>query len=146
MRALYILMVAMHWFVGLGAVGGGLGAVLNPDAPMGLPKDVLKYGPFHNFLIPGLFLLIVIGVGNVVSGIFVFKRSRYHEAISALMGAMLVAWIVIQCAVLWAINPLHVIFFGIGIAQVFLGLFLSMKNRVFPSTLIGEFFNRKHSS
>lgn len=132
MRIVYIFMIAMHGIVGVGAVVGGLGAVLNPNAPMGISTDALKNGPFHSFLIPGLFLFAVIGVGNVIAGALALKKTSYHEATSAALGGILIAWVVIQCAVLWTINPLHIIFFCVGVAQGSLGLFLIIKNRAFP--------------
>jgi len=46
------ILFALHLFVGIGAIGGGL-AVLNPDEPLGMPVEALKNAPFSNYLIPG---------------------------------------------------------------------------------------------
>ena len=59
------LLIFLHAFVGIGALFGGGGAVLNPNNPMGISVDVLKNSPFSNFLIPGIILLVVIGFGNL---------------------------------------------------------------------------------
>ena len=136
MKAVYIASSAIHWFVGLGAVAGGMGAILNPNSPMGMPIEALKNGPFKNYLIPGLFLALIIGLCNILAGILVLKKVRYHEAASGVMGAILVAWIVIQCLVLWTISYLHVIFFIIGITQGILALALVYKNKAFPYSII----------
>lgn len=136
MKTLYTASSVIHWFVGLGAAAGGTGAILNPNSPMGMPIEALKNGPFKNYLIPGLFLALIIGLCNIVAGFLVLKKVKYHEAASGAMGAILAAWIVIQCLVLWAVNYLHVIFFIIGITQGILALALIYKNRAFPYSII----------
>jgi hypothetical protein len=45
-------------FVGLNAVAGGVGLIVNG---LGIPKDQLAGTPFDSFLIPGLLLSIVVG-------------------------------------------------------------------------------------
>lgn len=110
----------IHFFVGIGAMAGGLGAVLNPDGPMGMSTEVLKNGPFTDFLIPGLFLLLVLGVGNVVAGCF--PKPLLNSFTSLAMGGILALWIIIQCWVMQDIVALHLIFFGVGALQVLLGV------------------------
>ncbi len=136
MKRMYIIIPIIHWFVGIGAVTGGLGAVLNPDNPMVMPLSSLKNGPFQNYLIPGLFLLLIIGLGNITAGIIVRKKMRYHEFISGAMGLILTAWIIIQCLVLWAINWLHVVYFILGVLQGILSLILIWKNEAFPAGIL----------
>ena len=52
----------LQLFIGLGAVAGGLGLVLEPDGSnLGMPLSMLEHSPFSDFLIPGLVLLLVNG-------------------------------------------------------------------------------------
>lgn len=52
----------LQLFIGLGAVAGGLGLVLESDGSnLGMPLSMLEHSPFSDFLIPGLVLLIVNG-------------------------------------------------------------------------------------
>ena len=143
MKRLYVAIPILHWFVGVGALAGGLAAVLNPGSPMGMSTDSLKTGPFTNFLIPGLFLMIVIGLFNIIEGFLVVKKVKYHEVISGGLGALLIGWIVIQCIILWTINPLHVIYFIIGSIQGVLALVLIYKNKAFPMNLIESVLGKK---
>jgi len=69
MKIINRLLLILHGFVGLGAMGGGMMAILNPDGPGGMAVDVLKNSPFSNFLIPGIILFTVIGLGNIFSAI-----------------------------------------------------------------------------
>ena len=115
------LVVVLHFFVGIGAMAGGLAALANPASPMGIPTDVLKYGPFRDFLIPGIFLFVFLGIFNIVCGILGLKYKTVAPILSAGMGGILCLWIVVQCIVMMDIEALHIIFFVIGALQVYLG-------------------------
>jgi len=57
-----ILLVILMIFQAIGAIGGGLAWVFSPTGQlMQMPLSMLEHSPFPNFLIPGLFLLIVLG-------------------------------------------------------------------------------------
>jgi hypothetical protein len=45
MRTVYRLLFALHAFVGIGAVVGGLAAIINPQAPLGMPVEQLINSP-----------------------------------------------------------------------------------------------------
>lgn len=111
----------LHFLVGIGAVAGGIGALVDPNKPMGMSTDALVNGPFTNFLIPGLFLFFVLGVGNIVAGIITMRNWKLYPYVNILMGAILCLWIIIQCYVLLTIVFLHVLFFAIGFVQFALG-------------------------
>jgi hypothetical protein len=137
MKGFKRLSVFLHLFIGMGAVGGGLGGVIDPYSPMGMPIEVLRYSPFRSFFLPGLFLLIVIGLGNILS--FVISR-MFEEArgyLSCFLGAILCIWLIVQCIFLRDVVSLHIIFFILGILQ---GLFFS---RQFPYYDIVYFFARR---
>lgn len=128
------LQKGLHYFVGIGVVFGGLGAVLNPINPMGISAEALKKGPFDSFLLPGLFLLLVLGLGNLFAGWTLRYRSKVRGYISGTLGAVMVFWILIQCYILQAINPLHVIFFAIGLTQGVLALKTLKRDGAYPFT------------
>ena len=51
-------------FIGLGAVAGGLGLVLEPSgANLGMPLEALEHSPFSTYLIPGIVLFVLNGFG-----------------------------------------------------------------------------------
>ncbi|MFP4662386.1 MAG: hypothetical protein ACLFPF_09350 [Halanaerobiales bacterium] len=110
--------------------------MLNPNEPMGMSVDALKYSPFSNFLIPGLFLLIVLGFGNMIVAYLIHKQSSYRAYASFIQGWILVCWIVIQCIMLYTINILHVIYFLLGLIMVILAVTIIFKKRLFPADLI----------
>ncbi|WP_017471458.1 hypothetical protein [Amphibacillus jilinensis] len=114
-------LVLLHFWVGIGALAGGTPAMLDPFNPMGMPADALVNGPFNSFLIPGLFLFLVIGGGNIVTGILIMRKWIFYSYTSVLMGVILCLWIIIQCYVLSDVVFLHLLFFVIGAVQVWLG-------------------------
>lgn len=140
--ALGVCAAALHFLVGAGGIAGGLGALSNPEAPMGISTDILKYGPFRTFLIPGLFLLIALGFGNLAAGALTLLKSKGRECLTACMGGVLVAWIVIQCLILWTVNGLHAAFFAVGAVQGCLGLALIVRNDAFPLPLARRLLKR----
>ena len=127
--------IALHIFIGIGALAGGFAAVSNPESPMGISPEMLKNGPFDDFLIPGLFLMVVLGLGNLIAAAFTLKQHRWWPYISGGMGDILVLWIVIQCFILFTIAGLHVIFFTLGAVQSLLAIGVIYQKKLFPMNL-----------
>ncbi|WP_027631492.1 hypothetical protein [Clostridium hydrogeniformans] len=141
MKRLYRLLFALHVFVGIGAMAGGLAAILNPNSPMGIHTDVLKNSPFNNFLIPGIILFTVIGIGNILAALTFTFKLKYQGYISSIFSLALVIWIVVQCIMLNSINFLHIIYFIIGIVEALLSVIMIFENRLFPTSIIESLYN-----
>lgn len=142
MKLMRIIIIVIHFLVGIGAVGGGIPAVLNPNNPLGAPIDALKNSPFNNYLIPGIILLTVIGIGNLFAAVMALIRIRPYPYISGFSGAALVGWIVVQCIMLQAVAILHVIFFSIGVVLGLLSLYIIYAQKQFPFNMF-ETFSRQ---
>lgn len=117
MRVVYRLLFALHLFVGLGAVVGGLAAIINPQEPVGMPVELLNNSPFNNYLIPGIILFTIIGLGNVISAFMFRFKLRFQGYISSVFSWALVIFIVVQCMMLNTVHFLHIIFFVIGLVE-----------------------------
>lgn len=133
---LYRLLLFLHAFVGIGALAGGLGAILNPQEPMGASVELLKNSPFNNFLIPGIILFAVIGLGNVISAFIIRSKSQYRGFLSSIFSWALVIWIVVQCIMLNSVHYLHIIYFIIGLIEVILSTNFIIKERLYPANFI----------
>jgi hypothetical protein len=106
--------------IGIGAVPVGFMMIIDPFGP--LPIEMLKGSPFPNFLIPGIFLFSVNGVGSLIGAYLTFRRHR-HACLAAVgLGAFLMAWIVVQ---VWSLGPpinwLQVLYFVLGAVELGLG-------------------------
>lgn len=142
MKRVYSVLFALHLFVGIGAMAGGLAAILNPQEPLGAPIELLQNSPFSNFLIPGIILFTVIGLGNVISAITLGLRFKFQGYVSVVFSGALVIWIIVQCIMINSIVFLHVLFFIIGLIQSVLSALIIFEQQLFPSKLILDFYNR----
>ena len=121
----YIGLGAIQAFIGLGALGGGFMLVRDPSGgALELPMSLLEGSPFPDFLIPGMFLLAVNGVGSMIGAGLSFTRKRYAQEIAIVLGSILVAWIVIQVVIISSFHWLHVLYFILGVVELGIGLYI----------------------
>ncbi|MFL2100792.1 hypothetical protein [Desemzia sp. FAM 23991] len=130
MKVVKLLLFFTHIVVGIFAVLGGWTAVSIPESPFGISTDLLANSPFDNFFVPGILLLVAIGLGQLFSATFFFFRSRYQGYISGFFGGVLVIWLVVQVIMLQIIEPVHLITFGFAIVQLILSAVLVTKRRL----------------
>jgi hypothetical protein len=122
---IYIGLGAIQAFIGLGALGGGFMLVRDPSgSALELPMSLLEGSPFPDFLIPGMFLFAVNGVGSMIGAGLSFTRRRYAQEIAIVLGAILVAWIVIQVVIISSFHWLHVLYFILGVVELGIGLYI----------------------
>lgn len=138
------MIIGLHWLVGVGAAAGASGVLIDPSGKtMGVPLEILQYSPFADFLIPGLFLFIVLGIGNIVAAVLTMKSVKYITYVNCILAGILVLWIIIQCIMLRDIVALHVIFFLIGVLQGILGLLELYSKNLFPMNIIQGMIKEK---
>jgi hypothetical protein len=116
---------ALQAFIGLGALGGGFLLVKDPSgSAMGLPLSLLDRSLFPDYLIPGIFLFAVNGIGSMIGAGLSFTRRRRAPETAMTLGAILVAWIVIQVIIIASISWLHIMYFILGFIELGMGLYL----------------------
>ena len=142
MRKVYRILFALHLFVGIGAMVGGLAAIINPQSPMGMPVEVLKNSPFSNFLIPGVILFTIIGLGNVISALMFRFKLKFQGYISSIFSWALVIWIVVQCIMINEVAFLHILFFIIGLIQASLSMIILFEKHLFPTNIVLGFVKK----
>jgi len=136
MKTKYMFLMILHLFVGVGALGGGLAGMLDPEEPLGIPADLLDQSPFEDFFIPSLILFTVIGLGHIFSALAAVYFPRYQGYTSSIFSWALVIWIVVQVIMIRAINILHVLYFLIGLVGAVLALRILIEERAFPLNLV----------
>lgn len=116
------------FFIGLGAVWGSLCMFIDPTGVRfgfdmffeGFKKlpfyDIL----FQNLIFPGISLLIVNGISNLVAGILILKGKRSGIVLGMIFGVTLMLWITIQF-VIFPANPLSISYFIFGLLQLVTG-------------------------
>ena len=96
-RILVVLLV----FQGLSGCLGGARLVADPSgASIDLPLELLAGSAFSNYLLPGLILLIVLGIGPCVAAYGVWRRRPWGWTASFVVGAALIIWLAIQIRII----------------------------------------------
>ena len=142
MEGLYRFLFFSHAFVGMGAIGGGLAAIFNPQEPLGVSTELLKNSPFTNYLIPGIILFTIIGLGNITSAVTIYFKSRFQGYISSVFSWALVIWIIVQCIMIGTVNLLHITYFIIGVIEVILSTIIMFEQNLYPANVILNFYKK----
>lgn len=125
-----LALLSLLGFQGLSGVAGGLGLVYDPSgSTVGLPLELLEESPFGDYMVPGLILLLALGVVPCLVAIALWNRRRWARMAGLLVGAALVFWIVVQVGLIGyqAEPPLQMVYGAIGVIIVGLASFPSVK-------------------
>jgi hypothetical protein len=108
--------VAFLMLLGLGALAGGIALVAKPDGSvMHFETGLLAGSPFTDFLVPGLILGGLFGIGSFVVAALGLARVRLAPFLAFAIGCGQMIWIVIQLAIIKEVSVLHPAFFGVGL-------------------------------
>lgn len=82
---------------GLGGTGGGLSLSLRPDGSiMRMPVSLLEGSPFTDYLVPGLVLLVVLGIAPLVAMIALWLRRTWGWYVAFAVGCALVIFEIVE--------------------------------------------------
>jgi len=127
-KRLIIWLGILQAFIGIGAVPAGISMLINPSgSDLGMTVEMLVNSPFPNFLIPGIFLLSINGIGSLFGALVTFKHHSFTSKIAIGLGIFLILWITVQVYWLGGIHWLHILYFILGIIELVLGLKLQKK-------------------
>jgi hypothetical protein len=128
----YVLMILIL-FQSIGALLSAPWLIMDPSGKaMGLSSAFLEHSPFNNFLIPGLFLFIVLGMvpalafaGLIKQFSFPFfewlnfyKTHHWSWTFAYYTGILLVMWINMQLMMVREWDYLHFIYSVLGIVII----------------------------
>jgi hypothetical protein len=108
--------VAALIVLGLGALAGGIALVMRSDGSvMHFDPAMLGGSPFSDFLIPGLILGGMFGIGSLVVAAMGLIRVRLAPFLAFGIGCGQMIWIVVELAIIGELSFLHPLFFGVGL-------------------------------
>ena len=120
----------LQGFIVFSAFAGGIGFILDPSGKaIGMTTDMLEKSPFMDFLIPGLILLIVLGVGNLLGTILTFKRHHFSGSMAVLLGITLVIWICVQVYWIGLGSFLQQLYLTLGLIEFVLGYMIFKQSK-----------------
>ncbi len=104
MKQARIVLIVAQILVMLNAFGGGYYGLTGAE---GVDPSLLEGSPFGSYFIPSLFLFVVIGGGlAVATAAWILHRPR-APLLSLTMGVIIVAWIVVQVAIIGYVSWLQ---------------------------------------
>lgn len=111
-RTRRILLGALLAFLALNAFGGGAYGLLGAR---GVPTEWLADSPFHSYFIPSLFLFVAVGGLCAAASWAVLRKRPFAGVLSLSAGALLLAWIAAQVAIIGYVSWLQPAVAGAGI-------------------------------
>lgn len=136
------LLIMLLFFQGISATPAGLLLVLDPTGErMQMPLTMLEGSPFPDYLIPGLILFVVLGLGAffVMACLFFLpdwdwaqrlnpvEAQHWAWTASAAIGLALMIWIVVQVLMIGGGTLLQPLYFGVGLGILVLTLTRSVR-------------------
>ncbi|MGM9615122.1 MAG: hypothetical protein ACI3W7_06335 [Oscillospiraceae bacterium] len=115
-------------FIGLGAVAGASGMLLDPSGKALGMDAMLPYFQvmplaeylYQDFLFPGIALLIVNGLTNLTAAVLLLLKKKSGVILGGVFGITLMLWICIQF-VIFPLNFMSTIYFVFGFCQAVTG-------------------------
>jgi hypothetical protein len=116
-------LIVLLILLGLGGFVGGIPMLIDPSgASIGLPGNLLDNVPIDSFILPGLFLIVAMGIIPFIIAYGLWKHERWAWLGTLAQGVVLILWICFQFF-LWgepvAIQYIYLIW---GIVILLLGL------------------------
>jgi hypothetical protein len=109
--------LALLTLLGLGALAGGIALVVEPDGSiMHFDPALLAGSPFSDYLVPGLILGGLFGIGSFVVAVLGLRHQRLAPFLAFAIGCGQMIWITVELVVIREPSFLHPTFFGVGFA------------------------------
>jgi len=130
MKACRFISMFLLAFNGIGALYGGYSLITDPTGgSLQMPVSVLKTGPFNDFLIPGIILFTVLGLGCMAALVMMLFRTRLYTQAVLLCGIATIIWIATQIFMLQGVYTLQVIIGSVGVLLIICSYGLSNAER-----------------
>lgn len=114
--------------IGFGALLGGWMLITDPTGgELGMSIAWLTGTPFANFLIPGIVLFTINGLGTLIASLCTFKSVRFSGEAAIALGMFMILWISIQVGLIGYMNFLQPLYFAVGILEALGGWLLRLK-------------------
>lgn len=115
-------MLVLELFIGLGAVGGGVGPILTNG--MEMPHDWLTDTPFDSYRVPGIILALAVGGGNLTAAWMLWRRRPLTPAAPLAGGCIPLGWMSVQLALIGYRGCPQPVYVGFGVVVVGLSWWL----------------------
>ncbi len=111
-------LVSVELFVAVGAFYGGIGLIA--DNAIHISDDWLVGTPFDSWVLPGIFLLLVVAAPMTVAAVAELRRRRWAYTASVVAGVAQIGWIIAQWVIMQRFFVLQPVMFAAGAVVVLL--------------------------
>lgn len=137
-RTVDALLAALVVF-GVSGLLGGAGLVLDPSGEaMGLSTLLLLGSPFEDYLLPGLALFVVLGIGPLVVAYGLHRGHPWSWPGTLAVGVAVLIWFAVQADVIGWGYPLQWLYLALGVAILLLAILPSVRRYAGASSLTAE--------
>ncbi len=129
------MLMVLVTFQGLSGIFGGIGLVLDPTgSTLQIPLEWLKGSPFPDYLVPGIVLLVILGLYPLAVFYGLLRRIQLAWHASLLLEIALLTWLGVEILVIGyqAEPPLQAVYGTVGILILICTLLPSMRYYFFP--------------
>lgn len=112
---------------------GGIGLVW--DDAVGMPDDWLTGTPFPSWAVPGVLLLLVVGLPMGLAAVLELRRSVWAAASSVAAGSAQIGWIAAELLVMRRYNVLQPVMLLVGLAVLLLAVWDRRRRPLMPSPM-----------
>jgi hypothetical protein len=116
-----VVAVVLEIILSIGALGGGLVLMIAPRGEiMPLPLSALAGSPFDTYLVPGVILFGVLGLGPLAAARLAWLRHPLAPTAALVVGAALLIWVAVEVAIIGYSNepPLQAVYAVLGLVIV----------------------------
>src|SRR6478609_5187852 len=111
-------LVGVEVFVAVGAVYGGIGLIAGNA--IHISDDWLVGTPFDSWVLPGVFLLLVVAAPMTVAAVAELRRRQWAYTASVIAGVAQIGWIIAQWVIMQRFFVLQPVMFTAGTVVVLL--------------------------
>jgi len=105
--------------VALTAIAGGTSLMLAPDGSLiHAPRELLEHTPFASFFVPGLALVVVVGLANALAAARVLRHLPSANPTAVFAGVALFGWILGEMVLLRTTEPVQIGYLVVALAIV----------------------------
>ena len=127
-----VALVVLQCLIGVNALIAGLLMLIDPSgARLGVTPDLIAPSPFTSFVVPGLVLGGVIGVGHLAAARLVLKRRARAGQLALGLGVFLVLWVGVELLWLTETSWLQPVVAALGVVEI--GLAVQWGRRLRPA-------------
>ncbi|MFO0756955.1 MAG: flavodoxin domain-containing protein [Byssovorax sp.] len=111
------LPLGLALFTAVTAMGGGAVLIASPDGSLvRFPAGTLDHTPFHDFLLPGLILFVLVGLLNALAAWVHWIRAPLAAFASFAGGCSLLVWITVEMIMLRTLDGLQITYLLVALA------------------------------